>query len=143
MYVCVGGVGWGGVWVVVWVVVWVCYERREFGHMNAGAIDQFLHESFTFYRPQTKMRKGNVFTRICQEFCPQGDACNTPWADTPLAGRHPPWQADTPLGRHTPSGQTPPSSTWLLQRTTHILLECICFLKITLEDHVSGTDLQI
>ena len=22
------------------------------------------------YRPQTKLRKGNVFTRVCQEFCP-------------------------------------------------------------------------
>ena len=22
------------------------------------------------YRPQTKLRKGNVFTNVCQEFCP-------------------------------------------------------------------------
>ena len=25
-----------------------------------------------FYRPQTKLRKGNVFTSVCQEFCPRG-----------------------------------------------------------------------
>ena len=24
------------------------------------------------YHPQTKLRKGNVFTSVCQEFCPQG-----------------------------------------------------------------------
>ena len=40
---------------------------------------------FSCYRAQTKLRKGNVFTSMCQE-------------DTP--------QADTSLGRH-PSGPTP------------------------------------
>ena len=25
-----------------------------------------------FYRSQTKLRKGNVFRSVCQEFCPQG-----------------------------------------------------------------------
>ena len=25
-----------------------------------------------FYRPQTKLRKGNVVTSVCQEFCPGG-----------------------------------------------------------------------
>ena len=24
------------------------------------------------YRPQTKLRKGNVFTSVCQDFCPRG-----------------------------------------------------------------------
>ena len=50
--------------------------------------------------------KGNVFTSVCQEFCPQGWWCTFPWADTPL-GRQPP----------------PPRRS--LQRTVHILLECI------------------
>ena len=59
-----------------------------------------------YYRPKTKLRTGNVFTRMCQEFCPQGRGgiqppprADTPWqADTPL--RH----ADTPLplSRHHP-----------------------------------------
>ena len=69
--------------------------------------------------------------------CPRGEVYEagthpTPlWqTDTPLAGRHPLWRADTP-GRHTPPrvdtpGQThPPPSTGLLQRTVRILLECI------------------
>ena len=73
---------------------------------------------FYYYRPETKLWKGNVFTSVCQEFCPQGGEVYTPArktgkrprADIPL-GR-PPWQADTPLGRHTslgrhPFGQTP------------------------------------
>ena len=81
------------------------------------------------YRPQTKLRKGNVFTSMCQEFCPQGGRCltDTPQADTPPPGRHPSPrqtplpQADTPPpGRHpqadtpqadTPCRQTPPRQT--------------------------------
>ena len=47
--------------------------------------------------PATKLRQGNVFTSVCQEFCPRGGVCHTPrqtppWADTPcpvLAGIHP------------------------------------------------------
>ena len=95
-----------------------------------------------YYRPQTKLRKGNVFTSVCQEFCPQGRGCvcqtplplagrhspgqtpprqaDTPPTDTPL-GRHPsPWQADTPLGRHPHYPCRRP-----LQWTIRILLECI------------------
>ena len=80
-----------------------------------------------FYRPQTKLRKGNVFTPVCQSFCSHGGGGSasvhagihsprlTPpgrhaplpsacWDTRPL-GRHPP--ADTPrqthpLGRHGP-----------------------------------------
>ena len=67
------------------------------------------------YRPQMKLRKGNVFTSVYQEFYPQG-ACTPPWAGTPLAD--------------------PPPNRRLLQRTVRILLECIlvlfCFLTISL-----------
>ena len=59
----------------------------------------------TSYRPQTKLRKGNVFRNVCQEFCPQS-GCTPP----------PPPPAETP----TP-GQIPPPH----QRTVRILLECI------------------
>ena len=68
------------------------------------------------YRPQTKLRKGNVFASVCQGFCLWGciPACTgadtlPSWADTPgqtLPGQTP------PLGRHpwagTLPGQTPP-----------------------------------
>ena len=68
--------------------------------------------NYTYYRPQTKLRKGNVFTSVCQEFCPQEGG-----------GVHP--QTDLPPGRHPP-GKTPPApSRRLLLRTLRILLECI------------------
>ena len=76
---------------------------------------QYCH----YYRPQTKLRKGNVFTSVCQEFCPQGGVyASMHWGRHPRAGTHhpragtPPWQvhypagtppmAGTPLGRYTP-----------------------------------------
>ena len=39
-----------------------------------------------FYRPQTKLRKGNIFPSVCQEFYPRGvypPGQTHPWADTP------------------------------------------------------------
>ena len=47
------------------------------------------------YRPQMKLRKGNVYTPVCQSFCSRGQCLlyHRPWADTP--------------SRH-PTGQTPP-----------------------------------
>ena len=55
-----------------------------------------------FYHPQTKLRKGNVFTSVCQEFCLRGKGgAPPPWADTPPHIRRP------------------------LQWTVRILLECI------------------
>ena len=67
------------------------------------------------YRPQTKLRKGNVFTSVCQEFCLRGSA-------SVHAGIHPPTH---PAGQTPPHpGQTPPSRR-LLQRMVRILLECI------------------
>ena len=60
-----------------------------------------------------KLRKSNVLTSVCQEFCP-GGVYLLQWADTPL-GRHPfPW-ANTPIRQP-------------LQRTVRILLECILVL---------------
>ena len=80
----------------------------------------------SYYRPQTNLRKGNVFTSVCLEFCPQRGVytpqADTPWTDTPTPGQtpppslgrhHPPWadtpRADTPhpmhAGIHTPPTQ--------------------------------------
>ena len=55
-----------------------------------------------FYRRQTKLRKGNIFTPICQSFCSQG-GCTPPTQTSP--GRHP-LSGQTPLpNRHPPDGQ--------------------------------------
>ena len=67
------------------------------------------------YRSQTKLQKGNVFTSVCQEFCPQGGGVHP--LCRPLLGRHPPLAH--PLCRHKPpwthtpnwhtaTGHTPP-----------------------------------
>ena len=68
-----------------------------------------------YYRPKTKLRIGNVFTSVCQEFCPQGRGrCTAPPNKHPLAGRHhPPQHADTPLplGRHPPEMATAADGT--------------------------------
>ena len=81
--------------------------------------------TYNFYRPQTKLRKGNVFTSMCQEFCPRGVRQTLPWqAETPFprADTQRSWQADTPLGRYPPR--------WLLQQMVRILLDCILVFNV-------------
>ena len=63
-----------------------------------------------FYRPQTKLRKGNVFTPVT--FCSQGGVCPV------HAGIHPPGQtprkSTSPLEAlpgSTPTPHTPPTAT--------------------------------
>ena len=69
------------------------------------------------YRPQTKLRNGNVFTSVCQEFYPQEGGVHPlgrqaprqtlPSRQTPPS-QTPPRQADNPLGRQTaPWANTP------------------------------------
>ena len=87
-----------------------------------------------------EVQKGNVFTSICQEFCPGGEGVpgqtppeqtppgrHPPWADIPLdrLGKHPPGQTPPPLGQRRSLGRQPPSSRQLLQWTVRIILECI------------------
>ena len=64
------------------------------GDLSHG-IPRVMHPSpvQTYYRLQKQLRKSNVFTSVCQEFCPQGRGVH-PQADTP--GQTPPWQADNP-----------------------------------------------
>ena len=97
-----------------------------------------------FYRPQTKLRKGNVFTPVCQSFCSRGRVypsmhlgryppretsparCMLGYTHTPaqcMLGYTHPTPAQCMLGyTHTPAqcmlGYTP-------LRTVRILLECI------------------
>ena len=74
--------------------------------------------------PATKLGQGNIFSSVCQEFCPQGGA---------YLGRYPPRQvhpwAGTPLGRYiSPWGQVPPwtgTPPMVNEQTVRILLECI------------------
>ena len=59
--------------------------------------------------PTTKLRRGNIFTGICQSFCSRGGGgegvsgrlpqADTPWADSPSPRQTPPRQT-LPSGRH-------------------------------------------
>ena len=50
-----------------------------------------LHDfRLDIYRPQTKLRKGNVFTPVCQSFCSQGGVCPSVCWDTLPPTSHPP-----------------------------------------------------
>ena len=62
----------------------------------------------SFYPPQTKFRKGNVFTSMCQEFCPQrkGGGHIPPRRHYPTP-QTPPRPDTTPVGRQPPPGKTP------------------------------------
>ena len=112
-----------------------------------------------FLPPATKLEQGNIFTSVCQEFCPQGgSATNHPLGrDTPgqtpprsrhpWGGRPPPPRADTPLWEQTapfPQEQTPPSSTcWEIRAQaggTHPtgMHTCLCiFLLVDSETQFS------
>ena len=82
--------------------------------------EKFLQE-IKLLRSVTKVWQGNVFTSVCQEFCPQGRICQTPpgpEADTPPDQRQTPHkpEADTPQtrGKHPPwtRGRHPQTRGW-------------------------------
>ena len=87
------------------------WDHISFSYSEVIAPHILAFENVSFhghlYRPQTKLRKGNVFTPVCKSFWSQGGGVypsmhggrHTPWADSP-------W-ANTPL-------QTPhlPSACW-------------------------------
>ena len=85
----------------------------------------YYNGHLTFYRPQTKLRKGYVFTSVCHSV--HWGGC---LPQCMLEYTHP--QADTPTGQTPPFGRHPPGQTrptrYLLQRTVRILLECILVL---------------
>ena len=138
---------------------------------NLTSLDTIIHfkilSQFTpnchlyhFYRPQTNLRKGNVFTPACQSFCSRGGVYpSMQWADTPL-GRHPP-------GRHPPPGRypctqcilgcTPPAQCMLGYTPWRPLQQMVCILScfiILIQKHspkcgvnitnylISSTDLE-
>ena len=96
------------------------------------------HNDLFNYRPQQYLRKGNVFTSVCQEFCPGeggGVVClgrhplgRHHLPGQPLLGRHPlrhprqtppcadnPWTEPPPLVRHPPGQYTPRAETLIGQ----------------------------
>ena len=79
-----------------------------------------------FYRPQTKLRKGNVFTSVCQEFCQQGGGGQCP---DPGPGGGSAWGGcPGPGGAQAQGGvqaQVSRPSRWALLWMVRILLECI------------------
>ena len=71
----------------------------------------------SFLPAATKLGQGNIFTSVCQEFCPQGGGGCLPQCMLgytlldqahPPGSRTPPGQAHTPWTRHTPQGADPP-----------------------------------
>ena len=116
------------------------FEHMHFiALLSCNHMIKILIQKYTRYRPQTKLRKGNVFTPVCQSFCSQGVYPSACW-DMPPPGQTPPLgcpladtppgqtpQADNPLGT-TPLGKHPTSRRLLLQ-TVRILLECILVLR--------------
>ena len=94
-----------------------------------------LRKPFRYF---SKLGQGNIFTSMCQEFCPQRGEVSasvhagilpqeqtppradpreqTPWEQTPPRSRHPreqthPPGADTPISRHPPGADTPLEQT--------------------------------
>ena len=80
----------------------------------------------SFFTGRNEVGQGNIFTSVCQEFCPQGGSASVhapPGADTPSPwSRHPP-RADPPRAADTPQEQTPPGSR--LQHTVNERPVCI------------------
>ena len=67
---------------------------------GAKAEAKIVFDVCRFYRPETKLWEGNVFTGVCQSFCSLGGSaipCLRP--DTPPRTRHPLWSR-APLGRN-------------------------------------------
>ena len=80
-----------------------------------------------FTARKRSLGQGNIFSSVCQEFCPQGGVCLSACLDTPppQEQRHPPEQ--TPPGADPP-GADPPAQCMLgdtvNKRAVCILLEC-------------------
>ena len=70
----------------------------------------------------TKLGQGNIFTSVCQEFCPQGGRVSpSVHAGIPPRTRHPPWDQahHPPQTRHPPRTRHPPGADPPETRHTH------------------------
>ena len=85
------------------------FEHMHFiALLSCNHMIKILIQKYTRYRPQTKLRKGNVFTPVCQSFCSQGSTPVHAGICHPQ-GRHLPWAApwQTPPWADTPRQTTP------------------------------------
>ena len=82
---------------------------RSYSYSEVIAPHILAFENVSFhghlYRPQTKLRKGNVFTPVCKSFWSQGGVSQHAWGKTHSLGRQ-------PLGKHPPA-DTPPAQCML------------------------------
>ena len=64
----------------------------------------------------TKLRQGNIFTSVCQEFCPRGGG----------------WSASVHAGIHHPLGRHPPQQTTTAADGTHPtgMHSCYCLFVV-------------
>ena len=91
------------------------------------------------YRPQTKLREGNVFTGVCDSVhmggvWSRGGAC---FRGVPAPGGACSWEVPTPGGGSVPGGYLLQGGAWwrpppgrLLLQAVRILLECILVSSI-------------
>ena len=77
----------------------------------------------SFYRPQTKWQKGNVFTPVCQSFCSHGGCL----PQCMLGYTPPPGQ--TPLIRHPPGRHLTPADGYCNGRYASYLNAFLFFLS--------------
>ena len=78
------------------------WQRRTFSKIHLWC-DIFTNV-YSYYRPQMKLREGNVYTPVCQSFCPLGGGgggeCMTgehAWKGMCVAGEHA-WQGECTAG---------------------------------------------
>ena len=94
-------------------------ERNISSSYNFRLIDGIDLSVIDSLPAATKLGQGNIFTSVCQEFCPRGGRVSAsvlagihppPRADTtPPPGSRPPWSTHPPGSRHPlPPEQTPP-----------------------------------
>ena len=85
----------------------------------------------SFYRPQTKLQEGYIFTAVCDSFH-RGVCLSACWDTTPQT-RHPPRAGTVPWSRH-PAVQCMLGDT-VNKRVVCILLECNLVYDIILHKH--------
>ena len=75
------------------------------GHISHEKCCLGFFSLLTYYHPSTKLREGNVFTGVCQSFCPRGWVCLVPgpfWVGMPSHRSLPGGIPGTPSGRYMP-----------------------------------------
>ena len=69
--------------------------------------------------PATKLEQGNIFSTVCQEFCPRGGTWAPLCRYTPTGQVHPPGQVYPPPQAGTPPGQVLPPGRYTHTHANH------------------------